>query len=212
LSHWGLKLSRSSGVAKPKLDCERDNNVYFTQDKSDKIIKYILPHFQRSNRVLNCLDACCGLGVLGKSLEKNKLCRVTYIDNRDMPIDNFIRADLSTKKLKCQYDIITCNPPWIPTQYTYQIYNNLCKSLKYNGVLVFICNNTFFYQSSKRAVNLKFNKYYDLPRDTFKESGKLMLDCRVGIYHNDDLVPAPAANLHTFIDLRTEDCSTKNLF
>lgn len=163
------------------------NIVCFKEDYARLVVESLLNEIALINgKTYSILDACCGDGVLGKSF-KHKIAN-TEIDYVDIDknncfyttfTDDFYILDILKVKTNWRYDIIICNPPWIPVELPEQIFHHLRTLLAPNGVLFFVINNTFVYQGWKRAITLPIDKYIFLPRYTFASSGNALLDCGV---------------------------------
>lgn len=190
---------RSAGIGVRK--AETDNNVYFHRLNAEELITYLKKHFvsllQLSpyNPPCRVLDACAGREALGRVFKEKYGCEVTFQDIKQKG------ESILDYKPGHPFDIIVCNPPWIPVELPEAIYKKLVTLLAPGGVLFFIVNNTFCYQGPDRATALFFNKFYFLPRYTFASSGHPLLDCGVMVYHNGgDMLP-DAALLRPFIPL-----------
>lgn len=185
-------MGRSGGVATGET---HDQNVYFIPEVAEIMFDYLKPHYADYKCPL-ILDACCGSGVLGKSLSKilNGKCKTTYHDI------NMNGQSILEYKTHWKFDIIVCNPPWAPVSTAEKIYHFLISMLSDAGVLFFIINNTFMYQGWERAVELQCSRYYFLPRYVFKWSGRPLLDCGAMVYHKSQ-VPDNAIPLSCYIHI-----------
>lgn len=190
-------LKRRQGGQVLDKNCQLDkNDVYFTWQVTDKIFEYLAPHFEKIDKSPLILDACCGSGVLGNSLNKILDCQASlYLE--DIKKSEFSILDFNPG---FAFDIIVCNPPWHPVKECEKIYHHLIDNLLYkSGILIFIIDNTFCYQGQERARSLKYQKFYFLPRYTFQWSGKPLLDPGIMIYHKNNIMPMEAALLKPFI-------------
>lgn len=178
-----------------------DNNVYFHPRNAEEVVTYLYPHFlprlqfTPMESICSVLDACAGDGALGKVFETHYNCLVDYQDIKDSGKSILEYAP------EGEFNIIVCNPPWIPVKLAEAIYRHLLTLLAPGGVLLFVINNTFAYQGSERALALPFEKFYFLPRYVFAASGRPLLDCGVMIHHNGGIILAEAALLRPFIPL-----------
>ena len=62
----------------------------------------------------SAIEVCCGVGLIGKELKKNKIVNhIWYSDIVDMSnyCDNFILSD-ALESISCKFDLIICCPPW----------------------------------------------------------------------------------------------------
>jgi hypothetical protein len=174
---------------------EVSENVEFYPDNAFELMHYLRPHFtmlfmSRPYR-LKVLDACSGSGNLGNKFEEIFSSKVDYAE---------IQNGVNVHDIEEKYDVIICNPPW-SLKISLPIYWKLVDLLRPDGILIFIINNVFCYQGSERASELKYQKYYFLPRWTFKHTGRPLLDCGVMVYHKDGIVPDNAARLRPYIPL-----------
>lgn len=173
-----------------------ENNIYFNRQYADIVFEYLKTHYDFLYRgmignTINILDCCAGNGILGESIyniikPNHKDTKLTLLDNRMKIIKTeheCIKQDIFNYNTNNKFDIIVCNPPWIPVDVPEAIYHRLIKMLNDRGMLFFIINNTFCYQGVNRAKDLIFQKYYFLPRYTFFNSGKKLLDCGILVYH-----------------------------
>lgn len=175
---------------------KKENDIYLNSINALEIFEYLKPHIIQFDNYPDILDACCNDGVLGRAVSKvlnNKCC----VEFQDIKFKGESILDYEPYK---KFDIIVCNPAWIPVTLPFLIYEKLLKLLKDNGVLFFLINNTFVYQGRDRAVNLRFHKYYFLPRYAFLSAGKPLLDCGIMVYHKSE-IPIEAFYLRPFIDL-----------
>lgn len=196
---------------KGKRNVVQENDVYFNKPVSDFMIEYLNPHFSEkisNGNDLKILDACANDGVLGLSLSdyygKQGICP-------SITLQDIKKTGQSITKYYPngghRFDVIVCNPPWVPSSLAEEIYHHLYKNLlKDDGVLIFIINSTFCYQGIDRAKELTFQKYYFLPRYTFKSVGRPLLDAGVMICHKNCVVPKKAQALDCFIPIDRETC------
>jgi len=190
---------RTGGIAiQGKTGVVRDNDVSFTLPVAQVVVDYLQPHYKKIYSP-TILDACANDGVLGYSIYNN--CEYSQLELQDIKVTGQKVQD--TDFGGRVWDIIICNPPWTPVEEPLEIYNKLVSLLEKGGVLFFVINNVFCYQGWKRAVELKFQKYYFLPRYVFKASGKPLLDCGIMVYHNGRM-PMKAARLRPFIHIPPE--------
>jgi hypothetical protein len=184
------KKKRTGGKATKERDHEQ--NIFFHEQNANEIAEYLYPHYKSFKKCV-ILDACSGLGVLGNAFSKRTgKTMVFFYDKKD-------GADIL--KAAGEYDLIVCNPPWRLSE-ALPIYEHLLNLLSPNGILFFIINNVFCYQGSDRAEKLCFQKYYFLPRWTFKPAGRPLLDCGIMVYHKNGIIPQEAANLRPYIPLK----------
>ena len=188
--------NRSGGV---RHEADGDNDVYFHRWNAEELISYLRPHYLKQLDRERCrvLDACAGEGVLGKVFaRKYPQAAVVY---QDIKTSGESILDFEDDE---GFDIIICNPPWIPVELPEAIYHKLDDDLlNPGGVLFFVINNTFCYQGPERALALDFQKFYFLPRYAFATSGKALLDCGVMVHHYMDTMLDQAAELRPFIPL-----------
>lgn len=170
-----------------------NNDVEFHPVNAYEMMNYLFPHVEDiagSNRKIRILDACSGTGNLGNATvkvvketieEMEKLFEDVNMDKTEIELEQVdIKHGRDVLELEGKYDIIVCNPPWdlktsLPIYW--HIVNNLMD--KSRSTLFFIINNVFCYQGSERAESLQYQKYYFLPRWTFKHTGRPLLDCGV---------------------------------
>lgn len=174
---------RTGGKTNPERDHEQ--NVSFHPQNAAELADYLLPHYSRIKQDSpKILDACSGEGFLGRAL----LEQVEKFSNEPIlnSIDSLYGQDIMQETE--QYDLIICNPPW-SLKKSLPIFNHLYSLLAPGGVMLFVINLVFCYQGSDRAEVLNYQKYYFLPRWTFKSSGRPLLDCGVMVCHQDWKVP-----------------------
>jgi len=173
-----------------------ENDIYFNYINAFEMFSYLYPHFSNISHPF-ILDACAGDGVLSNAIRdvSKKVCSIICQDIKEYG-ESILYYDAPT-----DFNIIVCNPPWIPVEEAEKIYHHLLSLLTDDGILFFIINNVFCYQGWKRAKELKFQKFYFLPRFTFLSSGKPLLDCGVLVYHKNNEIPKEAVNLDCFINL-----------
>jgi hypothetical protein len=196
-------MKRQGGSSRSKDFDSADNNVYFHPKVAESIynaLKVFIPSFCSKG-----LDACCGHGALGLAFQngirkENRNVKFDFVDNRPFNLPNFTIIDILRFEPAQKYDVIVCNPPWVPVTLAERIYFKLKNMLNDKGVLFFIVTNTFCYQGVERCRNLKFQKFVFLPRYVFKSSGKHLLDCGILIFKNDDSLD-DQFNLDCFIDV-----------
>jgi len=195
---------KTGGTRKNKVN---DQNIKFIPEVAEIIFNYLKPHYTipTPNGTIQILDACCGDGVLGKSIKKIiENHEYTYQDIKiklelqDIKIN---KKSILKEKYKTKFDIIVSNPPWHPVTLSENIYWKLISLLSDNGVLFYIIDNTFCYQGWDRAKELLYQKYYFLPRYVFKWSGKKLLDCGIMVYHRNNLIHSEAMNLNCYIHI-----------
>jgi hypothetical protein len=182
---------------KTNIGRDHNQNVRFHTKNAIELAEYLLPHYSVLGGEINILDACAGDGVLGNAINI-ELKKHIGIDANVSFIDELYGHDVFDEN--GEYDLIICNPPWAIKQ-SLPIYNHLLSLLSQDGILIFIINNVFVYQGSDRAESLKYQKYYFLPRWTFKPAGRPLLDCGVMVYHENGQVPEDAAQLRPYIPL-----------
>jgi len=156
-------MSRTGGI---RTDRTINEKVYFHPDNAIEMVQYILPHIEQGKK-LKTLDACSGSGNLGKAFD-------FWIDNCTV---DYVEFDDGNDILETfeKYDVIICNPEW-SIKKSLPIYWHLIRyCMKPNAVLFFIINNVFCYQGSDRAEILEYQKYYFLPRWTFKHAERPFL-------------------------------------
>ena len=149
-----------------------DNNIYFVPETAKIIIEKIGHNFPEKTNLI--LDACANDGVLGEAVynwyrERGELIQVIYQDIKYKGYaDKQIGGDILEYKPEKKFDIIICNPPWKPVTTPENIYHYLFNNiLSENGILIYIIDLTFLYQGWERAIRLKYEKVYFLPRYTF---------------------------------------------
>jgi 2-polyprenyl-3-methyl-5-hydroxy-6-metoxy-1,4-benzoquinol methylase len=146
------KRGGGSNIEKPP-----ENDIYIHPKHAQEIVKYLSPHFPIRLHY-NVLDACCGHGVLGDAIKdyySRKINSDVSITYQDIKINGKSILDEKYDKL---FDIIICNPPWVPVDLPEAIYHYLIGLLNTGGVLIFIINNTFVYQGIDRAILLDYQK------------------------------------------------------
>jgi hypothetical protein len=136
----------------------------------------------------NGLDACCGKGVLGLAYQWAAQVKglpsvpMTFLDTKrltSLPFQVsacFVETDVLTWRSKRLFDVIVCNPPWMPVGIAEEIYHTLYNRLTLQGVLFFVINTTFLYSSVERASRISYNDVVLLNRYTFARSGCPLLD------------------------------------
>lgn len=192
---------------KTNMDRDHEQNIGFHPQNASELAEYLLPHYERIARDagdFNILDACSGAGALGSAFsEAAGRCDPEGITKVCLEsVDEIHGQDIFEER--GEYDLICCNPPWALKK-ALPIYNHLLSLLSPSGVLMFIVNCVFAYQGSDRAEQLKYQKFYFLPRWTFKPSGRPLLDCGVMVYHADSFVPRTAAVLRPYVPLKRVD-------
>lgn len=205
---------RNGGISKEgKRNNIQENDVFFDPITA-KIISYNLSaHFieistEKNN--LKILDACANNGVLGDSVYYYAKIGnpdqpdiyyqdIKYDIEQTMTCENMIGGNILDYKPDIKFDIIICNPPWVPVELPEAIFHHLLTLLTDDGILFFVVNLPFFYQGKDRAKKLKFQKLYFLPRYIFKHMGRSLLDCGISVTHKDGHVPASAASKDCFI-------------
>lgn len=202
-------MSRTSGRTGGKTSEDRDGaqDVFFHEQNAIELAEYLLPHYwHRENTPPFILDACSGSGILGNAVKK-VLEKVNYSPVLfSAEIKN--GWDVMKTNEREKFDVIICNPPW-KLSVALPIYRHLEKLLAPNGVLIFIINNVFCYQGSDRAEELDYQKYYFLPRWTFKPAGRPLLDCGVMVKHENGCMGETAANLRPYIPLKRVEGENK---
>ena len=201
------KRSGGGVSSKGKRNIIQDNDVFFNKPVAEFILNYIKPHLPKRNN-LKILDECANDGVLGQTLKTicSKENTISTLDIRDIKINGESALD-HTPDYK--YDIIIANPPWVPVTLPESIYHHLYSLLAENGVMIYIINSTFVYQGIKRAEQLNFQKYYFLPRYTFKSVNRPLLDCGVMLCHKNNTISNNAINLNCFIPIDKYTCNLK---
>jgi len=206
------KRPRAGGsTTKGKRNNVQENDIFFHPFVSNALIKALSVHINNKKLVnaflydnkFRVLDACCGAGALGTSFKKHfKNSTVDFVDIMNQTgLKRFKKLNIAYWKPSYQYDVILCNPPWIPVEIPMEIYYKTIDLLKPTGTLFYIINNTFCYQGPKRGKRLKFQKYYFLPCYTFASAGRERLDCGVMVYHKDGQIPLEAVQRDCFIEL-----------
>ena len=189
--------NRSGGIKNIR---EVNETVYFHPENAKEMFNYLSPHLsgfcdcKDCSTHINILDACSGTGILGKALGSLfNGASINFVD---------INQNKNIFDVKEKYDFIVCNPPW-SLKISLPIYWHLINNcLKKHGILFFIINNVFCYQGSDRAETLKYQKYYFLPRWTFKHANRPLLDCGVMVCYKDpELIPFDASELTPYIPL-----------
>jgi hypothetical protein len=174
------------GVSRHK-STQPKNDIFFHPFVAKKLIENLSVHFNNPKKVL---DACCGDGALGIAIEHCVGSKVDYVDINNRPqFEKAIVCDILNWKPQYKYDLIVCNPPWIPVKAPLRIYWHLVSLLNEHGVLIYIINNTFCYQGAERGRTLRYQKHYELPRYTFMSAGIGLVDCGVMVYHKNNIVP-----------------------
>ena len=208
---------RRQGGGKTTVDRDHEQRVYTHPEHAREILEYLTPHLlvQRIDfgDKVKTLDACCGAGAFGMACREvlynasHRLAtHVTFLDVDpdiiacDASVGSIVKGSVHDLTVATQFDVIVCNPPWRLSE-ALPIYEKLLTLLAPNGVLFFLINNVFCYQNSARGEQLKFQKYYFLPRWVFKHAGRPLLDCGVLVYHNNNRVPAGAARLSPYIPI-----------
>lgn len=189
---------RTGGKTNSGRDGAQD--VCFHPDNARELARYLLPHYNRQKDDYPVvLDACSGNGVLGRAFsdELERLgCKPTVIEAEKKAGVDVLNIPVSKK-----FDVIVCNPPWSLDQ-ALPIFQHLETLLAADGVLFFVINNVFCYQGSDRAETLDYQKFYFLPRWTFKPAGRPLLDCGVMVKHEGGNMTREAAKLVPYIKLK----------
>ncbi len=196
---------RGGGTAqKGKRNSIQENDIFFNKPVSEFMVNYLKPHLPNNLKKTKILDACANDGVLGYTLmESIGDSRLTMQDIKKSGQSITSYYPESGNK----YDVIVCNPPWVPVTLTEEIYHHLYNNLlDDHGVMFFIINNTFVYQSIGRGSELTFQKYYFLPRYVFRSVGRPLLDCGVMVCHKDKKMNKKALELDCFIPIPRELC------
>ena len=184
-----------------KTNSERDGSqdVAFHPDNARELAQYLLPHYDRQKDAWPAvLDACSGDGVLGAAFSRElKALGYKPVLFEAEKKNGFDVMDLPAGE---KFDVIVCNPPWALEQ-ALPIYHHLENLLTKDGVMFFIINNVFCYQGSDRAECLSYQKYYFLPRWTFKPAGRPLLDCGVMVNHKNGDMTREAAALRPYVKL-----------
>ena len=195
---------RGGGIAQTGREGRQDIQTHPVVAKA--IMEYLRPHFihlDGFNPLI--LDACAGDGVLGVALQGalywNSILYSVDVVSKHSRVDE--RDTLSVVRPGAGFNIIVCNPPWKEKD-ALAIWNHLYSLLAPDGILVFLINNVFCYQGVDRASVLNYQKYYFLPRYTFINAGKDLLDCGIMVTHKNNDVPREAAELRPFIEIRKE--------
>lgn len=202
-------MSRTSGRTGGKTSEDRDGaqDVFFHEQNAMEMAQYLWPHcWQPDNNFPYLLDACSGSGALGKAFKGVMETRGSKPVLYSAEIKN--GWDVMKTNEREKFDVIICNPPW-KLNVALPIYKHLEKLLAPNGVLIFIINNVFCYQGSDRAEELDYQKYYFLPRWTFKPAGRPLLDCGVMVKHENGSMDETAANLRPYIPLKRVEGENK---
>lgn len=194
--------NRQSGVSKPgkrETDSGPKSDIYTHPLIAQRIANYLFPHYAdlRGRRDLRVLDACANDGVLGNAIMDNCGVGELVLQDKKDSGKSILDYDFHAN----WFDLIVCNPPWHPVKLAEAIYHKLITGLVPDGILIFLIDITFCYQGVIRANSLTFQKFYFLPRHTFKSSGKDLLDCGVLVCHWDERVPEAAQRLDCFINV-----------
>lgn len=190
------KKAKKAGGAQGGKHESMDNNVYFVPEVAKIVIDRLSEKFPKKANFI--LDACAGPGALGEAVydwyrARGELPQVFYQDLAYTdPGDKQVPGDILKYKPGHHFDLIICNPPFIPVTLPEKIYHHLFDLLSKNGVLFFMCNSTFFYQGWERAIKLKYTDVYFMPRYIFDyginkkqkkqktkgENSTVLLDCQ----------------------------------
>lgn len=191
--------NRSGGKVKPGRAHETD--VYFVPEVAELIIKKLLCHLPPRRSRLRIMDACAGNGVLGVAMRKVILEKTEHGITGMAFVEKKHGVDILTYKDRGGFDVIICNPPWVPVELAEKIYYKCLSLLNDGGVMFYIINNTYVYQGWQRAIKLTFQKYYFLPRYVFSwQNKKKLLDCGVMACHRGKM-PAAAAHQNCYIHI-----------
>lgn len=148
-----------------------DNEIYFVPEVAKIMIDKIAHHFPKyPDRIL---DACAGKGVLGEAIynwyrKRGELIGINYQDIAyKEECDKKIGGSILDYHPGFKYNIIICNPPFHPVDIAFNIWKHLMSLLYPGGLLIFIIDSTYIYQGWQRAIELKYEKTYFLPRYVF---------------------------------------------
>jgi hypothetical protein len=190
--------------SKGKRNKIQENDVFFNKPVAEFMLNYLKPHLPKRDN-LKILDECANDGVLGYTLEKicSEKNTISTLDIRDIKINGESALD---HKPDYKYDLIIVNPPFVPVTLPESIYHHLYNLLSDDGVMLYIINSTFTYQGFDRAKELKFQKYYFLPRYTFRSVDRPLLDVGVMMCHKNKIMPINAIKLNCFIPIDRELC------
>jgi phospholipid N-methyltransferase len=121
----------------------------------------------KTDKILNVLDVCCGLGSLSKLFYKNNH-KITLIElnesfipflKSEYPKATIINKDFLSIDMIDKFDVIVCNPPF-NTKSINKIYKlffvKLLSMIHKNTKLFFICPNMFIRNQSKIKASYDF--------------------------------------------------------
>ena len=110
-----------------ELDYKQPSFYKFNED-STTLVSYVLKEFSEVNDVKNCLDYCCGCGIIGLELSQklsiNDLClfdiQKEYSNYLNSNVEKFSRAQVTNiyfdldelNHTKRKFDLIVINPPY----------------------------------------------------------------------------------------------------
>ncbi len=200
---------RTSGIAKKgfKNKSFDDNDVYFSEEVADVMIRTLKNHitYKKNPKIL---DACAGPdGVLGKTLAKH--CKTEEVWLQDIKYNG---KSILNYKPDMKYDLIICNPPFVPVELAEDIFHHLYSLLDDDGIMFFVINLTFFYQGWERAKKLIYQKIYFLPRYVFAWMNRPLLDVGVAVTHKNKIMPKQAIQNNCYIHIPKNMCNLQNEF
>lgn len=113
-----------------------DKNVLIPRMETELLLEWVIKD-NKSKHDLKILDMCTGSGCIAIILKKYLNCTITAVDcdNNALKIAqknakrhnvniNFVQSNMFDK-LSGQYDIIVCNPPYIPSKAIKKLDNNV---------------------------------------------------------------------------------------
>jgi len=113
-----------------------DNNVLIPRMETEQLVDWIIKDNQ-SKHNLRILDMCTGSGCIAITLKKHLDCTMTAADKSEQALNvaqknaklhnvqvEFIKSDMFNN-ISAQYDIIVCNPPYIPSKQLSTLDNNI---------------------------------------------------------------------------------------
>lgn len=113
-----------------------DNNVLIPRMETEQLLEWII-NDNKSKKGLKILDMCTGSGCIAITLKKHLDCTITAVDcstnalniaQKNAKLHNtkieFVQSNMFDK-LSNKYDIIVCNPPYIPSAEIQQLNSNV---------------------------------------------------------------------------------------